>query len=126
MEAFTRLQLTWESHTRQISLIKEHINKAGELLSELHANRENAAPWQKQAIDQITPLLHELASNTGAAIEHLAKNPTRLHDLAYKDYVAANYHTAEKLVALIGNYIDYGEASEKLGELSQKVKVIED
>jgi len=121
MQSFTRSQLGRESHAQQITLIKEHVNKAGELLAQMHANREAAAPWQQQAIDEITPLLRQLADNTTAAIEHLNSNPTRLSQPGYKEYLAANSAAAERLATLVGDYVEYGQAHEKLDLLSEKL-----
>ncbi|HXJ94383.1 MAG TPA: hypothetical protein VMT20_16165 [Terriglobia bacterium] len=126
MEALSRLNVSWDSHANKINLIKEHVNKAGELLAELHAKRETAAPWQKQAIDEITPLLQKLAANTSATIERLNKGLERIHEAAYRDYIDANYHAADKLAALIGDYVDYGEALEKLELVSEKLTVAQD
>jgi len=40
------------------------LNAAGRQLTRLNENRALASPWQEQAIDEITPLLRELAEPT--------------------------------------------------------------
>lgn len=56
-----------------------------------------------------------------ATTEHLNANHGRVHAAKFRDYAVANYHAAEKLVALVGDYLDYGEARETLELLSQKL-----
>ena len=65
-------------------------------------------------------------ANTEATIEQLNSHSGHIHKSLSREYAVANYHSAEKLAALIGDYIDYGEASEKLEERSQKIKALED
>ena len=71
METYTRSNVTWPSHSAQISQIKDHINKAGEILAQLQSARAEAQPWHQDTIDRITPVLKQLASDTEAIINHL-------------------------------------------------------
>ncbi|HYM11387.1 MAG TPA: hypothetical protein VEU62_11680 [Bryobacterales bacterium] len=122
MESFTRSKLSWESHATAITRIKGHINKVGELVTQLNDARHAGSPWQQDAIDRITPLLRELAANTESTIEHLNNNRNRLHTTEYKNYVVANYDLASDLAALIGDFVDYGKAKEKFETLQQKLE----
>jgi hypothetical protein len=124
MEAFGRLELGWESHAAKISLIREHVNQAGKILSSLNAVRDTASPWQQKAIDSIYPLLKELADNTEATINHLNHNQDRLHvGPEYKDYVAANYDLSKDLATLITDYVDYGIHEAEYRRLQGKLQV---
>ena len=126
METFTRhRRLSWKSHAAQLTLIKEHVNQTGKLLTKLQNLREAAAPWQQQAIDQIEPLLKQLAANTTAAIEHINATKSEIRPTSYNDYLVANYATSNKLEALIRDFVDYEEAAEKLESLSQKLVIAE-
>jgi len=126
LETFTRSDLSWETHTRQISLIREHVNKSGEILADLHEARDTAAPWQQQAIDQITPLLKELASNTQSAIEQLKEKKHLIRFSAeYKDYAVENYDLAKELAALISDYVDYERHKAAFDRLGEKLQVAE-
>ena len=125
METFGRSRVSWMSHARQLDLVKEHINKTGKLLSKLNALRDAAAPWQQKAIDQIEPLLKQLAANTTAAINHIGDNRNDFHEDYYKGYLLANYETADKLAALIRDYVDYEEAMEKLEALNRRLSSVE-
>lgn len=118
MHHFSLSRMSWESHATQISMIKDHINNLGKVLQKMRDNYESASPWQKQAIDRITPLAQELATNTETTIEHINKNQSRLHTPEYKSYLKTNADLSESLSSLISDYVSYGKNKarfEKLG-----------
>ena len=117
MESFTRSNLNWQSHSAQITQIKDHINKAGSILSQMQAARGEAKPWHQDAIDGITPALKELASNTESIINHLNENPRRLKDPTYMQYLKSNAQSARELAAAVGNVVDYDRTRTKMEEL---------
>ena len=117
MESFTRSNLNWQSHSAQITQIKDHINKAGSILSQMQAARAEAKPWHQDAIDGITPALKELASNTESIINHLNENPRRLKDPTYMQYLSSNAQSARELAAAVGNVVDFDRTRTKMEEL---------
>ena len=124
MKSFTRTkQQSWQSLAAKVEQIKQHVNKSGELLSKLQDAKAAASAWQKQAIDEITPLLRELAANVSSTIEHLNKNQHRIHTPPYTDYVASTAALATDLSGLISDYVGYGEAKNKSEELGQRLEV---
>ena len=126
METFTRhYRMSWKSHAYQLTLIREHVNQTGKLLTRLQHLREGAAPWQQQAIDQIGPLLKQMAANTTAAIEHINATKSDIRQASYNDYLVANYETSKKLEILIRDFLDYEEAAEKLESLGEKLVIAE-
>ncbi len=123
LKTFTHSTLSWESHAAKIEEIKRHVNNAGQSLSKLDSARGSASPWQQQAIDRITPLLKEIASNVESTIEHLNKKPKLLQTGPYADYAAANYDLASNVAELISDYVEYGKAKTKSEELAAKLEV---
>jgi len=123
LKAFTQSNLSYQSHAFKIESIKEHVNQAGKILADLHAARDTAAPWQQQAIDQITPLLKQLASNTQSAIELL--NDEKHRSVEYKNYAVENYDLAKELAALISDYVDYERHKAEFDRLGEKLQVAE-
>jgi len=115
-------QVGWESHSGKLNLIREHINKAGQLLPRLNEAREGASPWQHQAIDRIYPLLKELADNTQATINHLNDNQSNVHFSPYTDYAKANYDLAQELAALVSDYVEFGEHEAEFHRLQEKLQ----
>ena len=87
MKSFAASNLTWQSHAEKIEMIKGHINDAGKLLAQLHDAKSTGSPWQQKAIDEIDPLLRDMADNTTATIDHLNKNQSKVHFPAFKAYV---------------------------------------
>ena len=117
MESFTRSNLSWQSHAAQVRLIKEHVNQAGEILSQMQAARGEAQPWHQDAIDGITPVLKQLASNTDAIINHLNETPRHLKDPSYVQYLKSNQQLASELSAAVGNVVDYDNTKTRMEAL---------
>jgi hypothetical protein len=121
MNSYTRSNLSWQSHTAQITQIKDHINKTASLLSQMEAARGDAKPWHQTAIDRITPVLKELASNTEAVINHLNAKPNHLRDATYQSYLTSNAELATELSRSVGDTVDYDNTKTKLEELQAKL-----
>lgn len=125
LKSFTHSKLAWQSHVAKVDEIKRHVNNAGELLTQLQNSKSQASPWQQQAIDRVTPMLKELASNTTSTIEHLNERPKSLHTGPYVEYADANYEVASNLAELISDYVDYGKSKAKSEELASRLEVPE-
>lgn len=122
MHKFTNANMSWESHSLQITTIKEHVNSLGKVLQQMSDRREWASPWQQHAIDHVTPLAAEMASNIKATIEHMNKNKDRLHMPQYKEYLQANYEVSNELSKLIGNYVSYGKSKAKYERIGSSLE----
>ena len=46
-----------DSHRDKLTALKGKVNRMGQEISSLRAERESLAPWEQQAIDEILPLL---------------------------------------------------------------------
>lgn len=123
LESLTHRNTSWEHHADVIAKMKVQINATGNLLAKMSGVRSSGSPWQQQAIDQITPLLKELAANTTATIEHLNDNKGRLNTPAYREYVLTNYDLASELSALISDFVDYGKTKAKFETLSRRLEI---
>jgi N-acyl-D-aspartate/D-glutamate deacylase len=123
METFTRSPSHWQNHLVVVEHMKEHVNAAGKTLAKLEEVRGTASPWQAIAIDRIKPVLKEIAANTTAVINYLNKHPKRLHTAEYKDYLEANADYSSKLAELVANFVDYGNAKDRLDRLTAKLEL---
>jgi hypothetical protein len=103
--------------------IKDDVNAMGRLLAKLQDDRDGAASWQQAAIDRVTPVAKELASNTTAAIEHLNHNPSRLNSPDYQQYLEAICDSANNLAATISNFVEYGKTKQRLERMSSKLEL---
>jgi hypothetical protein len=123
METYTRTDVSWEAHADAINQIKEHIGALARVTAKLQSVKSAASPWQKTAIDRINPYLDELGGYTSAAIEHINGNHSAHTMLEYKDYLEANADYASDLAAMIGNFVDYGRAKQRMDRLGGKLEV---
>lgn len=116
MESYARSRLSWTSHAVEITKIKGHINKAGQIAAQLERSRNSAQPWHETAIDRITPVLNELASNTSAMIERINQQRS-MTDPAYNAFLKANEDLATELSELISDTVDYDRTKNSLQKL---------
>ncbi|HEV2280071.1 MAG TPA: hypothetical protein VGS02_17970 [Acidobacteriaceae bacterium] len=121
IDAYTLSRTDWRLHSDRINIMKENFNELAKDVGELTAAREEASPWQKEAIDDINPLLRSLADHMTAMINHLNDNPNRVHMPAYVSYAKANYELSQKLLAMINDYVGYAEAKARAEDLEQKL-----
>jgi uncharacterized protein Yka (UPF0111/DUF47 family) len=123
MTGLIRNDVSWQSHADMLNRIRDHVNKMGKIVEKLESERDQASPWQQQAIDRMVPLLKEIASNTTAAIEHLNQNHVRPVSEDYKEYLQENAYTAHELADMISSFEQYGRTRAKLEKLQDKVEV---
>lgn len=125
LERFSSSGLSFQSHAGKINEIKEHVNKTGKLLDELENARESASSWQQKAIDEIRPLLQEIAEGTTLAIEFINENQNRVQMKVppYKTYLTENSLVAKELAALITDYVDYGQHKANFERLAEELQV---
>jgi hypothetical protein len=110
LDAFTRSKLHWESHSLKLQEMRDHVNQLGKVVKQLTDLRPQGSHWQQKAIDEIHPLLMEMASHLTRTINHLNDNPSRIRMRAYADYVHANYEIATKTAEMIADYLAYDKA----------------
>jgi hypothetical protein len=58
-----------ESHLARLASIKEGVNRLGREIHSLDAERDSLSGWEITALDQVEPLMHEVADSTTRAIE---------------------------------------------------------
>lgn len=81
--------------------------------------RTEAAPWQQEAIDHITPLLQQMSNDLSVTINHFNENKNRVQMPPFPDYARANRELMEKTSRLISDFVDYGEAKAKTDVLEK-------
>ena len=114
--------VSWQSHASMLSRIRDHVNNMGKILEKLQSERDEAAPWQQEAIDRMVPLLKDIAANTTAAIEHLNQNQLRPVSGDYKDYLQQNADTAHALADMISSFVKYDRTRATLEALQDKIE----
>lgn len=123
LESYTRGRLSWQSHAGQLEKIKGHVNNLIEEVNQLAGLRPQGSLWQQDAIDRIDPLLKNMADHLTATIEHLNANRDQIHLPPYQEYARGNRVLAEKTLAVIRDFVDYGEARAAADSLEQKLNL---
>lgn len=123
LESFTRSDLSWESHTGQLSLMKSHVNDLIKDHNDMIAAREDASPWQQKAIDRTDPAVKEIADRLETMINHLNNNKDKIKMPAYKDYVHSSYELISSLDKMVSDFVDYEEAKSKADDLEEKLEL---
>ena len=123
LSAFMQSSVSWQSHADALSQIRTHVNNVGSTVRQLNDLRVISSEWQNVAIDRLTPLLNELASNTQRTIEKLNANPNAVHSPQYRRYVSTHQELATDLANMIGSFVDYGKAKEKFEALTRKLEL---
>jgi hypothetical protein len=120
---YTRSNLNWKSHAEQLESMKTHVNNLGKITAQLNDLRSEGSPWQQEAIDQINPLLQQMADHLTATINHLNENRNRVNMPAYQDYARGNYELASRTSELIKDYVNYDKAKSQSLALEQKLEL---
>lgn len=123
LDGYTRSKLGWQSHAFELNRMRENVNDLGKDVADLTVARDEGSPWQREAVDDIDPLLRSMADHLDSMIQHLNDNQNRIHQQAYKDYARANYEFSEKMLRMIHDYVDYAEAKAKSAELEKKLEI---
>ncbi|HSU31650.1 MAG TPA: hypothetical protein VLJ11_10465 [Bryobacteraceae bacterium] len=125
LESYTRSTMAWQSHAAKLNDMKEHVNKAGQLVQELNNGKDQGSTWQQTAINRITPALREMADNLEATINSLNKNQGHVNLSTYKNYALANSELATDLSQIVGDFVTYGHAKSKFEKLGERLEVTE-
>ena len=96
-----------DSHRDKLTALKGKVNRMGQEISSLRAERESLAPWEQQAIDEILPLLQATAENTESAIEYFNAHGDRLWMETYRDYVDRIRQGSDQIAKILKNYLKY-------------------
>jgi DNA repair ATPase RecN len=123
LESFTNSQFSWKTHAATLVAMKGHINELGKVSKQLNDLRDQASPWQHLAINQIDPLLRDMATQLTATINHLNDNPSRIHLQPYRNYAHANHDLASRTAEVISDLVEYDKAKSKTESLEQNLEL---
>jgi hypothetical protein len=114
LESYKNSGLNRVSQARQLEVTKGHVNELGKTLDKLEARKGEASPWQQKAIEEMRPLLEQLAERTTQAIEHVNENPWQLRHPDYHEMLADKSDLATQLADILDDHIKYGETKAEL------------
>jgi len=123
LESYARSRVSWKLHSYELDSMKQHVNEMGKIAAQMQDLESQGSPWQKQAIQQVMPLLRDLAGNLTNTIQHLNENQSQVHMQAYLNYTRTNYELANRTADLIRDFVDYEEARSTVESLEEKLEV---
>jgi len=121
MQSYSRSKLDWQTHSAVLEQIKADVNKLQESMRGLQSHRNEASPRQQDAIDRITGLSNDLATNMNNAINQLNKSKSRPTVPPYPEYLDANYQIVSDLQAAINSTIDFEQTKAKMDALQAQL-----
>jgi len=113
--------LSWQTHSTALEKIKTDVNELQQNMRGLQSHRTVASSWQQEAIDRVTALANDLATNMNATIDRLNKSKSRPTTPPYPEYLKANTRIVTDLGDEIDATIDYGQNKAKLDQLGQQL-----
>ena len=108
---------TWVNHALMLAKVKGHADNLTMIFGKLSDMEKAGSDLQKQAIDQMLPLVKELSANTTAAINYLNQNKSRPTSPAYTEYLKKNAETAHQLSSMISSLVDYEKSMTEIERL---------
>ncbi len=97
----------WVNHALMLAKVKGHVDNLALIIGKLRDMEQSGSDLQKQAIDQMLPIVKELSANTTAAINYLNQNKRRPTSPTYTQYLKKNAETAHQLSSMISALVDY-------------------
>jgi len=111
-----------DSHRDKLTALKGKVNRMGQEISSLRAERESLAPWEQQAIDEILPLLQATAENTESAIEYFNEHGDRLWMETYRDYADRIRQGSEQIAKILRNYLKYDKLRDQEVYVEERIR----
>lgn len=120
LNELTRAMAGWDSYTAVVDNVKCHLDDTAKLLDKLRNARVAGTPYEQAMIDQIRPLLKEMAARNNAAAENLDQNWDQIQvwPFGFLDYLSANVDLATRTETLIRDLVDYCQSRDAFESFS--------
>ncbi len=102
-----------EAHSEGLNRIRENVNRVGRDLQSLEADRGSLSAWEIRTLDQVAPLLHEVADNTGKAIKTFTPEVAGPSARSYVQDTSKIAKYAEEAKILLLNHMKLEKTQEK-------------
>ena len=110
-----------EAHLEGLQILRTDINKIGDELRALEAERSSLAPWEAKALDEVSPLLHDAAVNADQAIQTYSSERGHLFASSYMEDTEKISRDANKAATLLRNSLKLARTREKESKLEQSL-----
>jgi hypothetical protein len=110
-----------QSHLEGLHELREDINKVGSELQALEAERSSLSEWESKALDQILPLIQDVAGNTEKALQTFNSDRQRLWATSYADDTATVSKEADQVATLLRDYLKLAKTREQESRIEQSL-----
>jgi hypothetical protein len=93
--------------------LRADINRIGRDLRTLQDEEESLPAWQSHTLDQVLPLMQEIATNTEDAIQNFNENRNHVWSTAFPDETAKIYADAERVRQILSGNLKLAAAREE-------------
>jgi hypothetical protein len=111
-----------DSHLAKLTALKGEVNRMGQEIGSLKAERESLAPWEKQAVDEVLPLFQATAVDTEGAIECFNEERYHLWTKPYRDYADRVWQDSEQIAQTLKRYLKYDQLREQEVEVEERIR----
>jgi hypothetical protein len=122
-QALIRSDETWLNHALMLAKVKGHVDTLTLIIDKLSKAQNSGSELQREAVEQMLPLVKELSANTTAAINYLNRNKNRPVSGAYVQYLKKNAETANQLSSMISSLVDYEKSMSDIERLRSDLGV---
>jgi Na+/phosphate symporter len=113
----------WVNHALMLDRVKGHIQNLALIVDKLSKAQNSGSELQKEAVEQMLPMVKELSANTTAAINYLNQNKSRPVSDLYHQYLTKNAETARQLSSMISSLVDYEKSMNEIQRLRSNLGV---
>lgn len=97
-------ETSWEDLADKLALVRENVNDMGKELARLEDLRPTMPAAEQEEIDQITPVLQNLASHTEAAITQLNQHELTFWSTNLPDDLGNIYRGAKQVNGSVASF----------------------
>lgn len=121
LERTTTLSSSPESHQSKMEDVRAGINRMGEEMRDLEADRDALATWEQHAVDDLLPLLRTTALEADNAIRYANQEATRLWRPDNLGFAERIRRDSELMERILGDYLDYNKLREREFRAEQRI-----
>lgn len=110
-----------DSHLAKLMALKGEVNRMGQEISSLQAERGSLAPWEEQAVDDVLPLLEATVTNTESAIEYFNENRGHLWTKAYRSYADRVWRDSEQMAKILEDFLKYDKLRDQEVQVQARI-----
>jgi hypothetical protein len=119
--AMARSERSPESHLEGLATLRADVNSIGAEIQSLEAERDSLSGWEAKALDQITPLMQDVADKAEKAIQTFNTDRQRLWATSYAADTETISKDAGEVATLLRDYLKLAKAQQQESQLEHRL-----